>query len=160
MLIFLPGFFFCMISLYCFWQIINIEKILMTKPLWAAFLYATFFFVTLCLISWVIIILVSRTYLHRLHSEWKFRSFKEYEAKKRKGSMRRLAMDKISVGLLDLMISIATLVANIVTAWAILTPWLKLFWMEACPFRLKRWPRPRWERMKTLEQRDSECSFS
>lgn len=117
--------FFCMISLYCFWQIINIDNIIMTKTLWAAFFYATFFFMTLCLISWVVIILVSRTYLHRLHNEWKFRSIKEY--KECTAVMEKLAMDRISVGPLELMISIATLVANIVTAWAILSPWLELF---------------------------------
>lgn len=123
--------FFCMVSLYCFWKIINIEVIRMTEPLWAALFYATFFYIALCLVSWVVIILASRTYLHRLHNEWKFRSFKECERnnkrKKREDSMRELASDKISVGLMELMISIATLVANIVTAWAILTPWLKLF---------------------------------
>lgn len=112
---------FCMVGFCSFWQIINGECIDMNLLLWSALFYVTFFLIIFGLINGIFIILISRIYLHRLHDEWKFRSIKKYETNGK--HMKNLAQDKISVGLLDLLIYIITLAANIGT---IIAPWLKL----------------------------------
>lgn len=100
----------------------------------AAFLYAAVFLVFFGLLAWFFIILVSQTYLHRLHNEWKLRSFQAYGVQyDKKGSskeqiaiaMETLTRDKISMGRWELFISLVTLIADLVSAWNILGAWLK-----------------------------------
>lgn len=131
------------ISYYAFWKIAegngSMERLVQSDNLliWLVFLYSAVFLILFGLVTWCFIILVSRTYLHRLHNEWKRRSLqvyeKEYSANPEDSlhqeqvaaAMERLIKDKISMNRWEMLISLAALVANLVNAWSIFGPWLK-----------------------------------
>ena len=129
-LYFLLDSLFCMVSFYCFRQIVNVKDTPMVWFTWILLFYIAIFFVGFGLISCVSIVSGSRICLRRLHNEWRFRSFKKYAAKKRKDpenaaygqAMEKLATDKVSAGLLDLLIPIGALATNIVTICTRLLP--------------------------------------
>jgi len=143
-LYFLLDSLFSTISYYAFWRIIKnyhtFWEIIKSNSssldlkvgsdwcLWWAFLYSAAFLIIFGLVTWGFIILVSRTYIHRLHSDWKLRSFQAYEKeyyKKRSqqeqiaAAMEELTNDKISMNRWEMLISLVTLAANLVTARSI-----------------------------------------
>ena len=123
---FLLDSFFCTISYFCFVKIIYSDEDF-SSPLQtnltnlSAFLYATFFMTAFGLISWLFIILLSRAYLHRLHTLWKLQTDEILEKKYQRlsctpaerellvSAKEKLAQDKISMGRWELFIS---LIAN------------------------------------------------
>ena len=137
---FLLDSFFCTISYFCFTKIIHSNEKLFEslQSNWVSlfiFVYVTFFMTIFGLISWLFIILLSRAYLHRLHTLWKLQTAeileKNYqcisctptERKLIVSAKEKLAQDKISMGRWELFISLITIAANLATAASIFKMW-------------------------------------
>lgn len=73
---------FCVVTGFCTWKIIVINRFWFSDIHWItvlAFLYITFFLVVFGLVACVTIILLTKSYLRKLHSEWKFQSSEMFE---------------------------------------------------------------------------------
>ena len=127
---------FCTATYFCFWKIICTDMALGVSWIVAVpFLYVAFFCIAFGLTAWPVIILLSRIYLYKLHEEWKLRSSKLFEKKYQKNIKNkdntefivlikeRLTQDKVSIRKWDMIISLTTLAANLVTAWSIFDMW-------------------------------------
>lgn len=131
-LYFLMDSFLCTISFFALWKLTPKEG-LAGEHYWMYvrldFLYITIFLIVCGLGTWIFIVLVSRAYLRRLHYEWVYRSslalrktYRTTSGPKKEQAIidkERLYQDKISITGWDLFISLATLAANLFTAWSI-----------------------------------------
>lgn len=135
-LYFLWDSLFCTIAYFSFWQIIFKAGYKPENEVeYVVFLYVALFLMLFGLISWLYIILVSRTYLHRLHKEWKLRSYQKYEELYRHAAVQSMEMDhiledierinkdKITTGGWELLISLVAIIANVVTTVNIFSNW-------------------------------------
>lgn len=124
------------IAYFCFINIIySSEKLSahlqMNENIFSDFLFVTIVMATFGLISWLLIILFSRIYLHRLHTLWRLQSAKILEKQyqcisctpaEREliiSAKEKLAQDKISMGKWELFISFITILANLATVVSI-----------------------------------------
>lgn len=131
---FLLDSFFSTMSFYCYWQIIekNIKNYTDLNS-WIITLYIVFFTIIFGLISWLFIVLLSRTYLCRLHNEWKFNSLQEMQLstdspstdspsdEENLAKKEKLIGDEVSISWLKYLISFTVLAANIGTALSALS---------------------------------------
>lgn len=125
---FLLDSFLSTISFYCYWQII--EKNIKNTTDWRSWLvtsYIMLFTVIFGLMSWFFIVLMARTYLYRLHNEWKFKSLQEINENSEREDDRnseeeilakkeKLIGDKVSISWWECLISLVVLAAHIGTA--------------------------------------------